>query len=96
MGPLFGDAGVIGNPGQHRTVSLQSRQGVVSDSGQNGLIPPGGLGDQVMQGLMLAGDVGRLQAGRHRFDAFALQRQQQSHAIGTKGIGTIGMAQDRT
>ena len=47
------------------------------------------------QGLMLRGDLRRGCHRRHRFDALALDRHQQSQAVIAHRLLPIGMAQDR-
>ena len=46
--------------------------------GKHGRIVPRRLGDEVMQGLVQAGNMGRVEARRHRLDALALAGQQKA------------------
>lgn len=62
---------------------------------QNSTIVPGGLGDEMMQGLVGGADPVGLDARGHRFDALALPRQHQAGAIGAKRRCTIGVTERR-
>ena len=61
----------------------QGGQHLLAHGGEHGRIVPRRLGDEVMQGLVQAGNMGRVEARRHRLDALALAGQQKAGAIGT-------------
>jgi hypothetical protein len=49
----------------------------------------------VVQRLVQAGDMGWVEARRHRLDALALAGQQQAGAIADQPLLTVGMAEHR-
>ena len=60
---------------------------------QQGVAVPGGLGDEVVQGLVRRADPGRLDPGRHRLEALALARQQQAGGVGPQRLPPVRVAQ---
>ena len=50
------------------------------------------VGDQMVQRLVGSANVVRSQTGRHRLDAFALERQQQALAIALQRFDAVGMS----
>ena len=83
VGSFLGKAGVVEDPGGDRAVPGQCGQHLLAHGGEHGRIVPRRLGDEVMQGLVQAGNMGRVEARRHRLDALALAGQQKAGAIGT-------------
>jgi hypothetical protein len=69
---LLGKARVVDDPGSAQAVSLEGRQYLLTHGGEHGCVAPRCCGDEVMQCLMQAGHVGRVEAGCHRLDALAL------------------------
>jgi len=80
---LFRKAGIIHHPDLNRTLLLEGRECIVTDSGQDGGIVPVGVGHQVMQRLVAGTDVLGIDAGRHGFDAFPFSGQQQAGGVKT-------------
>ncbi len=89
---LFGDAGIVDDPGGQRLLFLDQRQGPASQLSQQGLVAPGRVGDQMVQRLVDAADVVGHQKGRHGLDAFAFERQQQAIAIALQRLNAAGMS----
>jgi hypothetical protein len=72
---------------------LDRRQRVATHHRQQGGIVPAGLGNKVVQGLMRSPDPERSDPGRHRLDALALARQQQTGGIGPQRLAPIRVAE---
>ncbi len=86
---LLGGAGVIHEPTRDRPLARHGRQ----DGRAHRLVAPGGVGDQVMQGLVRGLHPVRRQPGGHRLDALALARQQQPGAVGVERRPAVGVAE---
>jgi hypothetical protein len=78
---LLGDAGVVDHPAADGPLLLDDGQHTGADGGQERLVGPVGLGDEMVQRLMGGLDAPGLDAGRYGFDALASARQQQARAI---------------
>jgi hypothetical protein len=94
MAALLGDAGVVHDPGRDQAVMFFDLWHNVSADGlQQSGIAPHGLGNEVMQRLMLGLNAFGIKARRHRFDAFAVAVEQQAEAIGPERLLAVGMTQ---
>lgn len=71
---FLGHSGVIDDPEPERATLQQGRQHQILDRVQNGTIIPGGLGDEMMQGLVGGADPAGFDTRGHRLDALALPR----------------------
>jgi len=90
--PLFGNAGVVNDPGLDRSVARNLRQYRLAHLGQNSIVAPSSLTDKMQQRLMLCrGSPGRRDR-RHRLHALALARHHQARAIVAKWTRPIRVA----
>ncbi len=92
---LLRDAGVVDDQRPDRAAPLDDGQDTGAHRREAPLIGPFGLRHEVMQRLMRRLHAPRLHARRHRLDALAIARQQQSRAIRSERRRAIGMAQRR-
>ena len=74
----------------------EGRQHLLADRGEHRFIAPRRGGDEVVQRLVQAGHLGRIETRRHRLDALALAGQQQARAIADEPRLAVGMAEHRT
>jgi hypothetical protein len=75
MLPLLGKTGIVHNPRHHRTVFLHGWQHFVPHLRQHLFVVPRRVGHKVMQRLMHATHMIRIQACGHRLDTLALAGQ---------------------
>jgi len=90
VSPLLGEAGVIHDPGGD---GPERRQDVVPHRGQQRVVGPGGLGDEMVQRLVRGADLLGVDPGRHGLDTLALAGQDQTTAVGAERRLAIGMRQ---
>ena len=90
--PLLGKARVVDDPCLDRVVSLDLRQHHLAHFGQDVVVQPLALADEMQQRLMLGCDPRRSRQRRHRLDALALGGHDEAHAIVAQWSNPIGMA----
>ena len=71
---LFGETGIVHDPGNHRTI-LHRGKYLLSNLAEHLFIAPRSIGHQMMQRLVHAANIVRGQACSHRFNALPLARQ---------------------
>src|SRR3954452_14106302 len=76
-----------------QAVAFDLRHDVSADGLQQSGIAPHGLGNEVMQRLMLGLNAFGIKARCHRFDALAVAVEQQTDAIGPERLLAVGMTQ---
>ena len=89
MSSLLGKAGVIDDPDFDRPVAFHLRQYHFAHLGQNLLVGPVAFTNKMQQRLMLGRGPFRRRNRGHRFDALALARHHQPHAIISKRSGPV-------
>jgi len=89
---LLGEGGVVDDPRFDRPVTFNRRQHLLPHLGQNLLIRPCGLADEMQKRLMLRSRPLRSRNRRHRFHALALARHHQAHAIIPQRAGSVRVA----
>jgi hypothetical protein len=92
---LLGHAGVIDDQRSDLASPLDDGQDTGAHRREHRVIGPIGLGHEVMERLVRGLYPPRLHARGHRFDAFALARQQQPRTIRSERRGPVGMAECR-
>jgi len=80
---------IVHHPGNDRSLPQHGGKHGIQRSVQQNFVIPRGIRHQMMQRLMHPANVIRIQTRRHRFDALALPRQQQSRAVRLEGTDPI-------
>ena len=80
---------IVHYPGNDRSLPQHSVKHGIQRPVQQNFVIPRGIRHQMMQRLMHPANVIRIQTRRHRFDALALPRQQQSRAVPLEGNDPI-------
>ena len=75
---FLGKARIVDDPGLDRILTLDQRQDFAAYPGQQSLVRPLALGHEVMHRLMGGLDTRWRDPGRHRLDALASTRQEES------------------
>ena len=81
MGALLGIRRIVDNPDLDRSVTLDRRYHQLAHLGQHAFVRPLSFADEMQELLMLHRNAGRRRHRRHRLDALAAFRRQQSGAI---------------
>ncbi len=92
MAALLGKGGVVEDPGTNGTVALDARQHQLAHLGEQLLVRPLSLADEMQERLMLRRRPSRRRLRRHRLHALPLQRQHQADAVVMQRLHPIGMA----
>jgi hypothetical protein len=95
MNTLLRKARVVDNPGLDLPLRLDRRQDQFAHLGQNRIVRPSRLADQMQKRLMLSRNPGRRNDRRHRLDALAFAGHQQANAIILERSRPIRPAQNR-
>src|SRR5208282_1014388 len=82
---------IIDDPGLDRSVTLDCRHHQLAHLGQDPLVRPLSLADEMQQLLMLRRNLGRRRHRRHRLNALAAFSRQKSDAIIPQRHRPIGM-----
>jgi hypothetical protein len=91
MLPLLRKTRVVNDPRHNLIVFLKGWQHLAPHLRQHLIVVPWGGRHQVMERLMHAPNIVGGQPRGHRFDTFALTRQQQSLAIVLQGSVSVGV-----
>ena len=91
MHAFLRNAGVVDHPAADPAAPLDDRQHMGAHGGQQRVVGPVRLGDEMMQRLVRRLDTPRLHARRHRLDALAGAGQQQARAVGPERRCAVGV-----
>jgi hypothetical protein len=95
MGALLGKARIVDDPPRDRPVPLYPRHNHLAHLGQNDIVRPAALADKMQQRLVLRRRPLRCRQGRHRLNALAFTRHQQTRAVIQQRLGPIGVTDHR-
>ena len=92
MPALLRKPGVVDDPRLDRPVAFKCRQHQFAHPGQNPLVRPRRVADEMQQRLVLRRHPGGRRQRRHRLDALALSRHQQPEAVIPQRRRPVSMA----